>query len=478
MRSPPQIAQRAFVLLAVLVALAVALLVAAGAIAIARGALADTRGGARSALARAAALDAVALVSATLAQSRRELLTGGIPPDFPSRDGMVLEQPQGDERIVARLVPFADGKFFEAEAGKLSNAEVEDNTLERLLEGAGLTIGVAEFREQLASKADDALDLTMPGTRAWFTSFATEPMIDGDGEPRVVCSATLSEESAQRLRRTGEDALLAVARRVAADNSGDVEKFEARIVRALIAEGIATPEWRDALMLLTTINGERVSGRVSVSHAPIEVLRALEGIGAERAARIVEERALLNPEERRSTAWLVERGILTSEEFLAIVSQVTARSLQWRFRVEASFEPLESTVAPSRSETARNLARFDCIVDCAQEVPRLSLLRDISMLSALAAIAAKEQPSEDDRGRSTPQGDAANIAEDRATIADNAALEFADVVFSKSEFSSRQQMDSEKMVPSPDAAGPVGAPPVGRWVSSGKTGSTEPRSKR
>ncbi|RLS61576.1 MAG: hypothetical protein DWH96_11075, partial [Planctomycetota bacterium] len=103
--------RRAFVLLAVLIALAMALLAAAGAISIARGAVADTRGGERSAIARAAALDGVAFVSASLASARQELLQGNAPPSIAQRDGELLERTVGSERLVTRLVPFEDETF-------------------------------------------------------------------------------------------------------------------------------------------------------------------------------------------------------------------------------------------------------------------------------------------------------------------------------------------------------------------------------
>ncbi len=478
MRSREESARHGFVLLAVLIAMAIALLAAAGAIAVARGALADTRGGARSALARSAALDAVALVSATLAQSRSELLQGGNPTAFPARDGTMLEREHGDERLVVRLVPFADGKFFEAESGKLAVATIDDSTLERLIEAAGVALDAAAFRDQFFSESLDIHDLTKPTPQAWVTRFAAEPMIDGEGAPRMVLADSIDEASVQQLRRMGGDVLLAVARRAAADVEGDAQHFETRVVRALRAEGVALQDWHTALTALTTVDGDRVTGRVSVNHAPVEVLRGLEGVHAELATRIVEERALLTPEERRSAAWLVARGIVSEEEFGPLASRLTARCLQWRFRVEANFELLEPPSEARDAAPHQALARFDCIVDCAQAAPRLALLRDTTMLGAFAAIAEKGLGKDVEKISSGSSEISTEIESASTATADNAPLDFADVIFTKPEFSSRPEAESETMDIPSVASGPVGDPAVGRWVSSGKPRSTEPRTKR
>ncbi|MSR41365.1 MAG: hypothetical protein EXS10_05620 [Phycisphaerales bacterium] len=460
---------RSFVLIAVLIALAVALLAAAGAIAIARGAIADTRGGTRSALARAAALDGVTLVSATLAESRRELLQGGSPPSFPARDGEVLERILGEERLVARLVPFEDGTFFEAESGKFAIEGATDLVLEQLLESAAGEMSVVKLREQLASGSIEALALTQPKLSAMLTRFAADPMLDDEGLPRVLLEEALDDASTQRLRRLGSDAFLRVAARASKDKEGDEASFESRIVRALHAEALSLEQWNGALLSMTLIDGDRVSGRVSVNHASVAVLRVIEGIGAERAARIVEERALLSLHERRGAAWLVERGIVTHEEFVVLASRVTARSLQWRFRLEASFEPLEQTTAGASTHTpSRNTARFDCVIDCAQEMPRIALLRDTSMLEAFSAIAAKSAVYAAESEVNAEGEQMLQELSAAAAVADNAFLDFTEVTFSNPDIFSPREDESDKIDPLPNLRHPLGAPAVGRWVSSRK----------
>ena len=472
--------RRAFVLLAVLIALAMALLAAAGAISIARGAVADTRGGERSAIARAAALDGVAFVSASLASARQELLQGNAPPSIAQRDGELLERTVGSERLVTRLVPFEDGTFFQAEAGKLGMEDITDDMLKRILASAAVELSPTQFRARAGLHALEAVDATSAALLPFLTRYASEPMIDGEGDPRVLLAESLDDVSTRRLREVGGDALLRVAARAFADSEGDSKSFESRVVRALRAEAVEVEEWDAALHALSGVDGDRVNGRVSVQFAPSEVLGAIEGIGVERGARIVEERALLSLDERRGCAWLVSHGILTPEEFVAVVSRCTARCLQWRFSIEAGYEPLD--VAPKDERfTARNTARFDCVIDFADATPRLALLRDTSMRGAFAAIATQRSATTAETAPIEEKLDSTDMTASKILdpeIADNEKIKFTEVTFTIPKFSSANEGESDKMAVPTTPSRPLGSHAVGRWVSSGTPRSTPPRVER
>jgi hypothetical protein len=125
--------QRGFVLVAVLVVLAAAILIATGSIFSARSATAASRASIAEERLRNAALDGVAVAVDALAGDRARILAG----DTPELEAKLLERIDGEERIDVQLVAMPLGGFVEPEGAKFPLARMDAAISGALSEGLG-----------------------------------------------------------------------------------------------------------------------------------------------------------------------------------------------------------------------------------------------------------------------------------------------------------------------------------------------------
>ena len=125
---------------------------------------------------------------------------------------------------------------------------------------------------------------------------------------------------------------------------------------------------------LTATSASRLLGLVNVNTAAAKVLAALPGLDEALAARIVEARSGLAPEDRATPAWLYTQGVLDAEAFKSAAPLLTARSFQYRLRCVGFGRPV---------------GRFrivEAALDLAGKTPRISYLRDITRLGLPFAL--------------------------------------------------------------------------------------------
>jgi len=81
--------------------------------------------------------------------------------------------------------------------------------------------------------------------------------------------------------------------------------------------------FRQLTDVCSTEPGPVIAGRISLQEAPEEVLRSLPGLTIEQAASLVAQRTRLQPFERRSLLWPVRAGVLTVEQWRAVLPELT-----------------------------------------------------------------------------------------------------------------------------------------------------------
>jgi hypothetical protein len=442
-------ARAGFALLAVVVVVAAAVLVTTGALFASRAATVHAAASASEARLRHAALDGVALMADRLAESRAAVLAGA-SPDAESLglvDSLLFSTGDGAELIEVRLAPMPNGAFVESEGAKLDFAHagadaiaalLEDASPERRalleaarasgprssLDGAASLVAPAErlraLRELLgglrtvgAAFAEDAP--TEPDAERPVISLVTvhahEALVAADGSPRIDLVSLLAEDSGVDAGSAAagstpasleefSDAEREVFRSVVRQSRGAAD--DARLAKALAGRGVQPERIATILDRVTTHEGALAPARLDVARAPRAVLAALPGLGSEAAARIDDVRDSLDEDERATTAWLVERRVLSPEGYAEVVAQLSPRSTAWRFRVEASNMPRDAgdgdgdEIAASSAVpgVGRRFAAFDCIVDVGAEEPRIVFLRDVSLLETARILArAEAQPS-------------------------------------------------------------------------------------
>ncbi|MEY5061779.1 MAG: hypothetical protein RIS45_1700 [Planctomycetota bacterium] len=459
--------KRGFVLIAVLVVIAAAILVATGAIFAARGAVQGSQAADLERRLRDTALDGVALAAEALVGQREAVLSGATP----KIDAELLRVADGPRQIEVRLVPLADGQLLQSEAAKLdvneaapimlakpveSGSEVARQIVEsmiarrpnssvdaaialvplaRALDAAREVLGpmrmLGDEREDAEDSASRARESEFPALVSLYTTLGAEPLVDNVGSPRLDLVAAFGDgaidgpatASLERFEDVEREALQALVK----ESKGPLE--DGAIVRALLGKGVALSRIDALLASSTCEEGAYGAPRIDIARADVRVLAALDGIGPDIAARIVDLRETLDEKERLGTSWLVSRLILTPEQYAAVAGRLTHRSGFWRFRVESRIVPAEQDEEPASpmNEPSRVYA-FDCVVDISPEVHRIVFLRDVSMLPSARAIAAAKARNAEESEES-PKTDRADSGEDDIDFEEGA--------------------DGESMIPSP-----------------------------
>lgn len=467
-----------FVLVAVIVVVAAAVLVATGAIFTARAATAGSRASAEAERLRGAALDGVRLAAERLAASRDAILAGG-EPDLEARllergEGAArievrlaampaggfaesesakidLGHPEGArvdrDRLADLVAERADlpGEFLDAILSARADegldgclgrlpADLRTSSLAALLGPLRTLEEDEDLRAGAEARAADAAMSTTAGGPAVaagedglpllsiLTVHAQEPLVRADGARRLDLVQALGdgadESAAGASLADFTDAELAAMREAAA-KAGAVPD-DGALASALLARGAAPARIAAILDLCTLHPGRRAPARLDILRAGREALASLAVggepvFGEEGAERLLDLRASLDEDERRSTAWIVDRRVLDAGRYARVAGALTARSTVWRVRVVARPAPDEDAVEAGATSSAARAA-FDAVVDVGGEAPRIVFLRDVSMLATARVLARAEavraESARDDLSRFDAAGSEAATADD------------------------------------------------------------------
>jgi type II secretory pathway component PulK len=118
----------------------------------------------------------------------------------------------------------------------------------------------------------------------------------------------------------------------------------------------------------TTTNDTRLVGLVNLNTASAQVLAALPGMTPALAESVVATRAGLSPDAKKTTAWLLQDGIVTADVFRQVAPYLTTRGYQFHFFVAAYAVP------------TTNYRLVEAVVDVASQPPAILLLRDVTRL--------------------------------------------------------------------------------------------------
>lgn len=135
-----------------------------------------------------------------------------------------------------------------------------------------------------------------------------------------------------------------------------------------LESGVGKNELPLVLDRFTTLAEPHQRGLIDVNTASSRVLKTLPGIDEALADSIVAARRNLRPEQRRTTAWLYQEGLLDAGQFKKLSPYLTARGFQFHCQV------LGYGVPSGRYRV------LEAIIDIAETKPVISYLRDITRL--------------------------------------------------------------------------------------------------
>lgn len=506
---------------------------------------------------RANAWSGIQYVMAQLADQREKLLAGSSPEVGTE---WVLYEDEGGRRAVVRLVPVWGDMHLVSETGKvdvnhaskemlasLSGIGTEARaqkiidarpftSVEELVRVDGMAADVLYGfvdtpigLEALGPGADGTGGAKPPEPRSGggaaseaglidlLTVFSFDPNIQAGiespekrGKLRVNLNVPWSDRFERAVEEQWGKEAVAVAKGLF--DQGLQFRSDREMLANLRRLGVNDPEiLRGMLDAVTTSSDMYRLGRIDILTAPVDVIATLPGIDHGRALDIVDRRDRLSEEMRLSSMWLVQEGILSLDEYEAVVDLVTTRSMQWRVRVEAGFQDparyervagvgrsvLEGLAEATRDESVlSDRVVYDAVIDVSSERARVAYLREVSMLDlardlrradvqervsadqrsfeaelwaqmGLTESGAEDLGSEDDAGDGgTPSWraggsriDAARAAraEQRATRAESSRNRRAD----------RQAAGSEPEAPKPTMPEEPVDRRIGRWKSGG-----------
>lgn len=432
----------AFILVAVLIVVAIGALVAASVLANTRVVTQRVRlleDGAESRLLVSAAQHACQ----RLLLEQRDALLRGNPADLPER--IVLFEHAG-ERAVARLIAVR-GQILRPTAARLDVNAVTEEQL-RGLEEAGIDPRVIDtilaLRDdrpilslddliddetitpelvhgdvdamQQAFAADsnasptttpqpnEILDAGMPGgigapgdvaLADLLTVYAADPSVqigidperaDAFGRNRINLNREFSDDLADAIRGEFDDNVVNVVRGLIV---GQGVRFtdDGVIARTLTQFGVDAENWGPIFDAFATSPDPYLRNRIDVNAASPEVIAALPGLPPDAGDLITAFRDSVDDERRASPTWIAADGLVTAEEYAAVATLITSRSLQFEIVIETGFEPIDDQrlATPMRLDGTpidepRLQARrvTELTIDLAAPRPRIAAIRDVT----------------------------------------------------------------------------------------------------
>lgn len=417
--------RRGFVMLTVLIVVVIAALLGTALLHAAGAQAGSSRQSVDAMQSRALAWSGVQAVMSELA-SQRESMLDGIEPRLT--DEWTVFEGAGGQRGVFRLVPIGEDMrtTIESESAKLDlNRATEEMLAAHPLVGADLASRIVARRASAGfGSVEELLELegvtqamldgdsgeaieagfrdSSRGLRDVVTVFSFDPNVqagvgrDGRshrGDLRVNLNVPWSERLGRAIeRRWGSDA----ARGVESLKEQNVDMSSLGAFCGFLKPlNIEDDLWVGILDSITTTDDMYVPGLIDINRARADVLACVPGIGEEAAEEIADRRGSLDATTLQSVFWPVQEGILTIDDFVLAVDHITARSMQWRVRVEAGMLADQAELdrlarggagggrigglLPDEPELTHRVV-VEAVIDVSSQRPRVAYLRDVTML--------------------------------------------------------------------------------------------------
>jgi len=230
-------------------------------------------------------------------------------------------------------------------------------TVEELLMVKGVSAAVvfgedANLNGRLDPNEDDGPDRLPPddrdgqldpGLRDLVTVFASVPNVDSEGRRRIDLNRGRLPEGLEISDRTRRLLGLYLAEGHRFKHPAEVVGLRFQVRRphrdfpearpgTWVEADLAPGDLETLLDRTTATRARRLVGLVNVNTAPARVLAAAAGLDPTTARRLVDVRSGLDPEARRTVAWLYTEGVLDAEDFRRAAPRLTARSYQFTVR--------------------------------------------------------------------------------------------------------------------------------------------------
>lgn len=265
-------------------------------------------------------------------------------------------------------------------------------SMQRDLDAANVNRSIARARTAPASEEEGDADAgptetPLPGDvfgnealslSDLLTVFNYEPAIQMSGRYRINFNAEFTPQMRSRIERRYGSELADFIEQARANGLTltDDELFTG------ITDVGEPSEWDQYVDGFCTSDAPFYHGRPDINRAPVAVIAALPGVLPDQAAQIATVRDSLSDVDREGLAWLVQEGILDSDQWARLAPRITWRSFVWRVRVMG--QVLQGGADEPTRETAHTV--LEAVIDLSSPTPRIAYLRDITMLEPAGAL--------------------------------------------------------------------------------------------
>lgn len=221
---------------------------------------------------------------------------------------------------------------------------------------------------------DNRNGLLDSGLQQFLSAVSYDLNVDSENRPRINLNDPKADLASLGLPKATLD-YLAALQRAGKKLGHPVELLDAETSlpdasgkNANFKSGIGRDQMPSILDRCTGTDAMRLEGLINLNSAPRAVLAALPALGETGADAIVAARPGLGVDERRTPAWILQRGLVTPEQFKELAPHLTTRGFQF------SFHSLGYAVPSGRYRI------LDAVIDLATRPARILAVRDLTRL--------------------------------------------------------------------------------------------------
>ncbi|MGI9015397.1 MAG: helix-hairpin-helix domain-containing protein [Phycisphaerales bacterium] len=248
---------------------------------------------------------------------------------------------------------------------------VEGMTPELLLGALEPENGDAELR----SSAQE----TVPALADVVTVFSFAPALQRSGDLCINLNVEWTDELRARVAKRWGEQVADALRQIF--ESGFKFENDGSLVALLRQFNVELKEWIESVDAITTTPHEAWKGRLDINLASYEALMGLPGMTAEMAVAMIDLREKLSGDDRATIVWPVMYELMTPEQFQPLAGRIATRSWNWRVRIEAGINVLDS-----EDDALEHRVVYEAVVDLSSPRARLAYLRDVTYLNDARAI--------------------------------------------------------------------------------------------
>jgi len=235
---------------------------------------------------------------------------------------------------------------------------------------------------EISFPPDDEDDTLNRGLYPYITVYSVDYNRANDNKPRILLSGGGQDSRARLEEFFTEEEVTYLLSAGAGGGQGKAASLTAYL-DAASTNGVSSPfrleDFPRIVDYCTLSPSLELPGLININTAPPIVLRALGDLTEEEITAIVQKRAALDSETKKTTAWLLAERVLEQDRYNSIANFITARGLQFNVEVIGHGDHIGSRI------------RLQIIFAMRGPVPQIVYYRDLTNLGVTYPLRREEE---------------------------------------------------------------------------------------